>query len=287
MGFPLAGYRKVGDAISLGMQVSLCILGIVLTLILFGIGMRLQDSDNTQSIESIEAMFRESRDSSTSSDGNSTVIPEAKESPAPQANERSKATLLIELPSTNNPRSSSEAFSIKESYLYLHQEFGECKIFFDHIAIRISDDQDTNSLLAGSLDGGPIPLAEILRNRLFFRVEGAVNGKKNPVLALEAFGETVEAANRLSHLAQTEYLRLIAREESSAFHPKLVRLAEKLKKANKERGALENNLAAFTKLNKAPSSKHKAGEINILLKNCINDKSEQADNLRKTRHVAL
>ena len=281
LGFPLAGYLKVGDPIAFGMQVSLCILGIVLTLILFGIGMRLHDSENAQSIESLEAMFRESRGSSSSSDGNSTVIPEAEESPPPQANERSKATLLIKLPSTNNPRSSSEAFSIKESYLYLHQEFGECNIFFDHIAKRVSDDPGTKSLLVGALAGGPIPLVEILRNRLFFRVEGTVDGNKEPSLALEAFGESAEAAKRLVQLARVEYLHLVARDDASGFHPKLVGLAERLKKANDERSNLENDLVAFTKLNKTTSSKYKANEIQVLLESCRDDKREIADNLRK------
>ncbi|MBG28705.1 MAG: hypothetical protein CMI31_01715 [Opitutae bacterium] len=263
------------------MQTSLCILGIALTLILFGIGMVRQDSENTQSIESIEAMLRESRGSPTSFGNNSTVVAEVEESPAPQAKEKVKVTLMIELPTTNNPRSSSESFSIKESYLYLHQEFGECDIFFEHIVKKISGDQDTKTLLAGSLANGPISLAEILRNRLFFRVEGTVDGNKEPLLALEAFGESVVAAKRLVQIAQIEYLRLIARDDASGFHPKLVELAERLKKAVDERNDLENDLVAFTKLNKTPSSKQKADEIKILLENCRDDKSSIADNLRK------
>ena len=270
------------------MQAFLCILVIVLSLILFGIGMVRNDSEKDQSMESIEAMFRENRGADPAVGDNSTVIREVTEelpAPPPPANERAKATLLVELPPTNHPRSSSESFSLKESYLSLHQEFIKCNIFFDHLSEKISGDLKTSALLAGSLANGPIPLVDILRNRLFFRLEGTADGDRKPVLVLEALGESIDAAEQLAQLAQVEYLRFITHDETAAFHPKLMGLAGKLKEANEEKYALENDLEAFSQLSKAPSRKHKGDEIRMLLEACRGDKGRQVEKLREITHA--
>ncbi|MFP6900999.1 MAG: hypothetical protein VCA36_08645, partial [Opitutales bacterium] len=173
--------------------------------------------------------------------------------PVPVAHERAQATLLIKLPASKYPRSKSESFSLKESYLGLHKEFISCERFFEHMSVRIRNNFTLGTLLAGSFEDGLITHSEILRNRLFFRLETDGESKSGPVLVLDAMGETSEAAMQLVELAQREYLRFVEMEEAASNHPRLVRQAAKLEVLREESRSLENDLAAYRQLNKKPA----------------------------------
>ena len=188
------------------MQAPLCIILIVFSVALFWIGMVRSNSEVETSIKSIESMFRDQGAGHSSTDENQADSGESAATPAkhPHAKERARSTLLIELPTTQRVRSLSESYSLKQSYLSLHQEFTACESFLDQMANRIRNDDELHSLLAGSLAHGPIPLDEILLQRLTFSLEGT-GGRETPVLVLTALGETQKAAEQLAALAQVLY----------------------------------------------------------------------------------
>ncbi len=266
------------------MQTVLCILIIILSVVLFWIGMLRSNHADSEPFGKVEAMFRKQGEGDFSANGNQTAPSDA---PADlpirptQANDRARATLFIALPATNHPRSRAEAFSLKESYLSLHQEFIFCDQFLDHLARQLRFNSEDNSLLAGSFEDGPIPLVEILRNRLFCSLEGAKEGNRAPILVVETLGETPQAAERLAELVQREYLSFIAKDETMATHPKLARLGDKLNEAREERRSWENDLAAFRRLNKEPAKKDQQAGIQARLTACRADKSKQVAHLRE------
>lgn len=259
------------------MQTPLCILIIALSLILFGIGMFRDGSKDQQSIDDIESMLRaQGGDAASAASANATAEadpPKVQIEKLPLANEKATASLLIELPPAKYPRSKLESLTIKESYLSLHKEFITGRGFFEHLAAHIRKNLETRTFLAGSLVDGPIPVIEILRNRLFFHLEGNSNESKPPSLVLEAMGETSAAAEKLADLAQAEYLRYVKMSEGVAFHPRLVQLAAKLKQAGEENRSLENDLAAYRQIHKTPPAQNKEKEIETLLAACRSEKS--------------
>ena len=265
------------------MQTVLCILIILLSVALFWIGMDHSNHADGESIGKVEAMFRKQGEGDSTASDNQTAPSDA---PADQpvrptqANDRARATLFIALPASNHPRSRAEAFSLKESYLSLHQEFIFCDQFLEHLSRQLRFHSEDSDLLAGSFADGPIPLLEILRNRLFFSLEGTKEGNRAPVLVMETLGETPQAAERLAELVQREYLSFIAKDET-ATHPKLARLGDKLNEAREERRSWENDLAAFRRLNKEPAKKDQQAGLQAQLTTCRADKSKQVAHLRE------
>ena len=236
-------------------------------------------------IETFEAIIREERTNSPTVSSNQPASGDVptKEPLAqpPQANERALATLFIELPATNQPRSRVEAFSLKESYLSLHQEFISCDHFLGYLSEPLHDHSEISELLAGSFADGPIPLFEILRNRLFFRLEKTSGGSRSPILVVEALGETTQAAKRLAELVQSEYLRFISKGEALTAHPKLARFLTKFNETQRELRSLENDLEAFRRLNKEPAQKDNQAELQARLRSCQTDKRRQVAHLRE------
>lgn len=239
------------------------------------------NSEIETSIKSIEAMYRRQGVGNATVDGDQAATGEAPADPPskhPQANERARSTLFIELPTAHRARSRLASDSLKESYLSLHLEFISGKRFIGQIANRIQNGDENNALLTGSFADGPIPLVEILLTRLTFSLEGT-GGNGNPVLVLESLAETTQAAKQLANLAQSEYLRFVKNNEEK--HPKLLRLETKLREAQKERWALENDLAAYRRLNEKPVGKDQDAELLAQLSSCRAEKSKLAGHLRE------
>ena len=195
-----------------------------------------------------------------------------------QANELARSWLSIELPVARNARSRLAAQSLQESYLALHKELISSKLFLKHLVTRAQNDNKINSLVSSSLADGPLPLVEILMQRLDFRLE-KTEGRGIPALLLEGSAETLEEAKTLVQLTQAEYFRFLASNKKQ--HPKILWLASKLKEAQQTSDDCESDLAAYQRLNKQSILNNPEGELLSQLASCRTEKRRLAEDLRE------
>ena len=265
------------------MQPALCILIIVLTLGLFWFGMNRTNSDREYSIKKVADALENQEASNARRPPPPTVEKDRNPNPSelvPTVSQRARAALLIQLPPTQRPRSNSESFSLKETYLGLHKEFITSDRFHDYMILQIRNNFDLGSILAGSFKDGPITHSEILRNRLLFSLETNGENGAGPVLVLEAIGETSEAAMELVGLAQREYLRFVRTGDTPSGHPRLSKQASRLGVLQEENQSLENDLTAYQQLNKRPAQKNQEDELEQQLAYCKEKKTGLANQLK-------